>query len=913
MRTVPYVAVFAVVLATGCCPAAIGGEARFAVSPRVRQHGDQYRVEFSAAAATDCAVWVLDGQGSVVRHLAAGVLGPNAPPPLQQNSLAQSLAWDGKDDAGRPAAGGPWKARVALGLAPQLDGFLGFEPLPMSSFRPLDSIRALAVGPRGELFVFYCFGSLALDEGTLACCVLDRQGQYLRTIMPYPANLPDERLRGLKRIEREAGVKVPFLYQGETRSFVPGAGEVQDHRAIATGDGRVAFMGVLRKERHGQPTLQMVTLGADGGVAEGAFGARFPAGIVSASLALSPDERTLYASDVRREGGFYGKPVDAIYRFGWNDREPTVLALRWNDAAGEHGLSDPKGIAVDREGNVLVADKGHDRLVVFRADGVFLAQRPMERPERVELDRRTGAVYVLGGRNIDCLQKLDSWQHGRVVATTTIPFFKHQGYRVTMALDDRAERPILWLATAKRYYAKFTLLRIEDEGLAFGRAVDVGSPPHAPQAAIDAIDVTSLSLNRREGLLQIGGTTYPVASAAASPAAERRDAFTELKARPRAFRDALSRQTVQGTGSFGLDGNFYVQVHTSWLLRFDPQMNLLPFAAGIGPRGAVGGIGGLVRVRGRGVTADAHGNVYVLWEKAMPAGTLYSAVGAKTTTERSTERFPDAVALSVYGPDGHLRSQRLIDSEIRGVSSVRLDPQGNIYLALAVRPGQTLLPPWLNGKVPDEPKAPDAVGAVNYYPLVYGSLAKFGPEGGRIAPDCGGTSCNYGYGPVRKSIVQVQGAQWIFSGISSVPSFRMPGAPGSCQCDSPRFDVDGFGRSFFPDAAGFRVGVLDTAGNLIAWFGAYGNQDSAGPGSLVPVPAIPLAWPQAVAVDDATAYIGDRLNRRVVCVRLRYGADATCELLPGRRCFGPGDEVAVRSSEMTLPSHAASDGDANRY
>ncbi len=32
-----------------------------------------------------------------------------------------------------------------------------------------------------------------------------------------------------------------------------------------------------------------------------------------------------------------------------------------------------------------------------------------------------------------------------------------------------------------------------------------------------------------------------------------------------------------------------------------------------------------------------------------------------------------------------------------------------------------------------------------------------------------------------------------------------------CQCESARFDVDGYGRSFFPDAARFRIGVLDTA------------------------------------------------------------------------------------------------------
>jgi hypothetical protein len=107
MRTVPQAVVLGVVLAAGCGPEAVGGEARFAVSPSVRQQGAEYRVEFSAAAPTDCAVWILDARGRVVRHLAAGVLGPNAPPPLQPNSLAQSLAWDGRDDAGSPATGRP--------------------------------------------------------------------------------------------------------------------------------------------------------------------------------------------------------------------------------------------------------------------------------------------------------------------------------------------------------------------------------------------------------------------------------------------------------------------------------------------------------------------------------------------------------------------------------------------------------------------------------------------------------------------------------------------------------------------------------------------------------------------------------------------------------------------------------------
>jgi hypothetical protein len=117
--------------------------------------------------------------------------------------------------------------------------------------------------------------------------------------------------------------------------------------------------------------------------------------------------------------------------------------------------------------------------------------------------------------------------------------------------------------------------------------------------------------------------------------------------------------------------------------------------------------------------------------------------------------------------------------------------------------------------------------------------------------------------------------------------------PDICMCESPRFDVDGFGRSFFGDACGFRVGVLDAAGNLVTWFGGYGNQDDpsmrdgefgmrngeAG-SSRIPHPAsrIPLGWVHAVAVGDQAVYIGDRLNGRVVRVKLGAAAEESAAL-----------------------------------
>ena len=233
-----------------------------------------------------------------------------------------------------------------------------------------------------------------------------------------------------------------------------------------------------------------------------------------------------------------------------------------------------------------------------------------------------------------------------------------------------------------------------------------------------------------------------------------------------------------------------------------------------------------------------------------------------------------------------------------------MDLLGNIYLAVGLRPGRNLLPPGIKGTGPPTMDDPLSVNGVNAYPVIYGSIVKFGPEGGTIYHPAGyplpvrrkGASrgprtrpgprrarggtvrCNYAYG----TPIEVTGAEWIHSGASVAGSWSTPKiAPGTfivCLCESPVIDVDDFGRVFFPDAGRSRVGVLDTAGNLIRTVGRYGNADSAGPGSAVSIPAIPLCWPQAVAVGERELFIGDRLNRRVVRVRLAYAREATCPI-----------------------------------
>ena len=83
--------------------AALAGEISFSAKPTAARDGDKVKITFTVSAPTDVEVAVLDPAGKVVRHLAAGVLGAKNPPPEPLVAgLAQSLVWDGKDDAGKP-------------------------------------------------------------------------------------------------------------------------------------------------------------------------------------------------------------------------------------------------------------------------------------------------------------------------------------------------------------------------------------------------------------------------------------------------------------------------------------------------------------------------------------------------------------------------------------------------------------------------------------------------------------------------------------------------------------------------------------------------------------------------------------------------------------------------------------------
>ena len=67
-----------------------------------------------------------------------------------------------------------------------------------------------------------------------------------------------------------------------------------------------------------------------------------------------------------------------------------------------------------------------------------------------------------------------------------------------------------------------------------------------------------------------------------------------------------------------------------------------------------------------------------------------------------------------------------------------------------------------------------------------------------------------------------------------------------------------------------RCYVLDTAGNLIARIGSWGNAECRGPRSRYPEPEIAFSWLHSIDATHDRLYASDKDLRRIVRVRLDY-------------------------------------------
>jgi len=157
-------------------------------------------VTFALAAPADVEVAVTDAKGKIVRHLAAG--------------LSQTVTWDGLDDLGKAATGGPFKARVRAGMGVRFGRLIGGSPYTGAIDRmPYRApVNGLAVDGEGNLYIkLYSMVGSHGNSGLWPWHIrkFDKQGKYLATLLPYAPSTDPAKASGFTLLEAGDGAFIP--------------------------------------------------------------------------------------------------------------------------------------------------------------------------------------------------------------------------------------------------------------------------------------------------------------------------------------------------------------------------------------------------------------------------------------------------------------------------------------------------------------------------------------------------------------------------------------------------------------------------------------------------------------------------------------------------------------------------------
>ncbi|MBI3828627.1 MAG: hypothetical protein HY291_03870 [Planctomycetes bacterium] len=856
--------------------AAAAGEAVLANGPTATKSGEGATIAFSVAKQTDVEVAILDSKGEPVRHLAAGVLGGEKPPPEPLKAgLAQSLAWDGKDDFGKPAKGGPFKVRVRAGSGFKFGRFIGEDPYTFGS------VDGLASDEDGNLYISSYAGTH--NQGARTLRVYDGQGRYLREIAPFPASLKPETMKGVARWDAAANVWRPTNYSCLNPDFYGSPGASLVSASLSSG---IFFAD------HGD----VYALNADGSVKGAAFGTKqIPWPVFDAKngennhyghpwhyhegvecFAASPDGKWLYltgpvpnAEKRKKEDPRF--PLGGVYRMRLDGKDEMKLFVSlsmtydgaWaKDGGKNYGRSGPLHfVGCDAKNNVYVPDRSANRVVVFGEDGKQVGEVAVKNPHQVVAHPKSASFYVLrmvcNGWNTHAMavEKFDGFASGAKPVAVYDKFPNKVSPRI--AVTTSGGKTMVWIAGLPE-----GLIALEDKGTALVPAETAFK--RRPEAQIDW-NRLAVDYNRDELYVADGGNLI-----------WRYDGKTGTGG----ILKRKNGQTLAGVDlSVGYDGMLYVRTGESFsgpLERFNHELEPAPYPSGthvISPSiYSRFGIGNCEK----GLGCGPNGEVYISF---MYDWTLYAVGGfggdGKALKGLYLEgKFPATKPENLKGYPPELRTAAIGPITSAG-GGVRVDLHGNIYLGLDVKPAGFAMPAFLGG---------DEVGK-----RWYTSVVKFGSKGGAILGIKDSESKMAGAPKLElEGKLSAENALNIYPGLGPISG---PGAGGNsscCVCRVPRFDVDRYGRLAMPSAFAANVLLYDNAGNKISELGSYGNFDSqyvnpnneAGKQNKAAVaqPEIPLAWPSGAGFSENHLYLNDTYNRRVVRVDKTFAAEVLADV-----------------------------------
>jgi sugar lactone lactonase YvrE len=465
----------------------------FTEKPTVKYVGaDLYEIAFAVKSFCDATIAVADAQGKVVRHVASGVLGANAPAPFQKNSLKQTVYWDGKDDLeAYVREPGKLRVRVSLGLKPEFHRVIGWHPQNL-----IGTYRAVAADQEG-IYV--------LSGGNPQLRKYDRDGNYVKTVFPPAADVPIEKFKGLEKLEYEPGKWALHLHVGHdgapdglpfhagfastvsgSGTYFPGGGVSPQQAALVNGYFTYATMGRKVKSVHlyrmkvadgtsddvsiaWRPLSRKTGQGlytADGKLITTGYFQSGEFAESNAHMAVSPDGKWVYIS-----GLVVGRGYAGVYRLDTAGRE-ALGTKPWVGVDGKPGqdnehFSSPAGIDCDAQGRVYVCDTINNRIQVFSPEAKHLETIRIDFPELVRVHPVTGALYVIHKarrqvRSCVALTKLTGLKDLTPAASFEVADTAEKAANRLLTLDSWSSPPRVWLTRGESQ-----LVILEEQGREF--------------------------------------------------------------------------------------------------------------------------------------------------------------------------------------------------------------------------------------------------------------------------------------------------------------------------------------------------------------------------------------------------------------------------------------------------------------
>jgi hypothetical protein len=868
-------------------------------------------IDFSISDYCDVSVAIESTDGNILRHLASGLLGENAPEPFQKKSLQQKIVWDGKDDQG-VYINNNCLVRVSLGLKASLEKTLYWSPYKRNN----DTF-----GGKGQTILPQPEGMYVYDGGQGESLKLfSHEGKYIRTIFPIP-NSNIEKAKELNWYTfPQDNQKFPLKHGMEqytylTHGFVDYKGTWPTNRANSS-----ASTVVIKDKNIYLVNKSFNVVTKEGVLPDGSLksiiktsiivpGANEHGGDISPySSAISNDGKYLYLTGyvwanylVQRNFHIRGG-LNGVGRINLQTNSALEVFVGSFEKDKNKGSDDGQfkvasSVTIDKENRIFISDYGNNRIHVYDENKKLLKYISVSKPANVCINPINNEIFVFSFLvpNDDNkyeesakLYQIKSFDDPKILNTFTIPevFIPHglDALSSCGVIDFHVSEPTVWFSTyfsetfrgADMKKSNISVYKIKDSKLI--EILDFGAEAEAKVAKIRPAHHgrQRLYFNPKNKNLYVGEHLQP------SP--EHSKSFKDLvEINVTTEKCSLIKTPFDAEDmAFDINGLAYFRTH-DFLGRYELVGNKFretPFDYGIerdkiftntsigsgGP--AVSGLpflgsGGCMLHLG-GMAVSPKGDIVVIAESPFvrPDSKAQAKFGLKTPLlPQNYKGRGSGWEVYIWDKFGKLTSNDGLPG-LGMATGISMDSDGSLYVMMAATKN-------FNGKPYFNPISCTLIKTIPGKTKILGTKAvlPLGKEAPNRKPDLAEE--------VYVGETWIQDAAWTYGGVG------IDGKRAHCSCSATsRPTLDYFKRSFVPEIDRYGVVVIDTSGNTIMRIGQYGNVDDgkplivgSGPENTVSIGGdeVALMNPRFLATEsDRRLFIADIGNSRIVSVLLTY-------------------------------------------